>query len=93
LEEVVGMYFTFALNHLVLKSSPSNDIADTKQCSVKYGHYSWRFTHAVTADENGFSIEGKHFLFYHEKHFKHRLENHKSIMIESTGKRIKPLKR
>jgi glyceraldehyde 3-phosphate dehydrogenase len=82
--------FRLLLNHPEIEVVAINDIADTKTMAhlIKYDSIHGVLPHTIIPDEKGFSVEGKHFLFYHEKCISNL--DWKSIdidfVIESTGK-------
>ena len=82
--------FRLPLNHPDIEVIAINDIADTKTMAhlVKYDSIHGVLPFTVSPDEKGFSIDGKHFLFFHEKCIT-KLDL-KSInidfVVESTGK-------
>lgn len=82
--------FRLLLNHPTIEVVAINDIADTKTMAhlVKYDSIHGVLGLDVTYDENGISIDGKHYLFYHEKNISNL--DWKSInidvVVESTGK-------
>jgi glyceraldehyde 3-phosphate dehydrogenase len=82
--------FRLLLNHPDIEVIAINDIADTRTMAhlVKYDSIHGVLPYAVNEDEKGFFIDGKHFLFFHEKSIS-KLD-WKSInidfVIESTGK-------
>lgn len=82
--------FRLLLDHPEIEVVAINDIADTKTMAhlVKYDSIHGVLPYKVIPDEKGFSVEGKHFLFLHEKNIS-KLD-WKSInvdfVIESTGK-------
>ena len=82
--------FRLLLNHPDIEVIAINDIADTRTMAhlVKYDSIHGVLPYMVTEDEKGFSIDGNHFLFFHEKSIS-KLD-WKSInidyVVESTGK-------
>ncbi|MFE3846778.1 type I glyceraldehyde-3-phosphate dehydrogenase [Flavobacterium sp. LB3P45] len=82
--------FRLLLNHPDIEVIAINDIADTKTMAhlVKYDSIHGVLPCKVTADEKGFFVDNKHFLFFHEKSIS-KLD-WKSInidyVVESTGK-------
>jgi glyceraldehyde 3-phosphate dehydrogenase len=82
--------FRLLLNHPDIEVVAINDIADKKTMShlVKYDSIHGVLPFAVNYDEKGIEVDGKHFLFFHEKNISNL--DWKSIdidfVIESTGK-------
>lgn len=82
--------FRLLLNHPDIEVIAINDIADTKTMAhlVKYDSIHGVLPYNVIEDENGFSIDGNHFLFFHEKSISKLDWKNLNIdcVIESTGK-------
>lgn len=82
--------FRLLLNHSEIEVVAINDIADTQTMAhlIKYDSIHGVLPQTVIADEKGFSIEGKHFLFFHEKSISNLNWKDLNIdyVIESTGK-------
>jgi glyceraldehyde 3-phosphate dehydrogenase len=82
--------FRLLLNHPSIEVVAINDIADKKTMAhlAKYDSIHGVLPFAVSDDEKGIIVEGKHFLFFHEKSISNL--DWKSldidIAIESTGK-------
>ncbi|MDG2431260.1 type I glyceraldehyde-3-phosphate dehydrogenase [Flavobacterium sp.] len=82
--------FRLLLNHPTIEVVAINDIADTNTMAhlLKYDSIHGVLPQKVVPDESGFTIEDKHFLFFHEKNISNL--DWKSIgidyVIESTGK-------
>ena len=82
--------FRLLLNHPDIEVIAINDIADTRTMAhlVKYDSIHGVLPQIVTEDEKGFFIDGKHFLFFHEKSITNL--DWKSInidyVVESSGK-------
>jgi glyceraldehyde 3-phosphate dehydrogenase len=82
--------FRLLLNHPTIEVVAINDIADKKTMAhlAKYDSIHGVLPFAVSADETGIIVEGKHFLFFHEKSISNL--DWKSInidlVVESTGK-------
>ncbi|MFV5684393.1 type I glyceraldehyde-3-phosphate dehydrogenase [Flavobacterium sp. GB2R13] len=82
--------FRLLLNHPTIEVVAINDIADKKTMAhlVKYDSIHGVLPFTVSPDEKGFSIDGNHFLFFHEKSISNL--DWKSLdidyVIESTGK-------
>ncbi|MFV8467085.1 type I glyceraldehyde-3-phosphate dehydrogenase [Flavobacterium sp. LB1P62] len=82
--------FRLLLNHPTIEVIAINDIADTKTMAhlVKYDSIHGVLPFSVSPDEKGFSVDGKHFLFFHEKSIPNLDWKTLDIdyVIESTGK-------
>ncbi|MEO8254243.1 MAG: type I glyceraldehyde-3-phosphate dehydrogenase [Flavobacterium sp.] len=82
--------FRLLLNHQEIEVIAINDIADTKTMAhlIKYDSIHGVLPQTVLADEKGFSIDGKHFLFFHEKNISNLNWKDLNIdfVVESTGK-------
>ncbi len=82
--------FRLLLDHPYIEVVAINDIADTKTMAhlLKYDSIHGVLPYSVTPNNQGFSVEGKDFLFYHERNISNL--DWKSInidfVIESTGK-------
>lgn len=82
--------FRLLLNHPTIEVVAINDIADKETMAhlAKYDSIHGVLPFAVSADETGIVVDGKHFLFFHEKSIS-KLD-WKSInidlVVESTGK-------
>jgi len=82
--------FRLLLNHSEIEVIAINDIADTQTMAhlIKYDSIHGVLPQTVIADEKGFTIDGTHFLFFHEKNISNL--NWKDLdidyVIESTGK-------
>ncbi|MFV8347335.1 type I glyceraldehyde-3-phosphate dehydrogenase [Flavobacterium sp. ZB4P13] len=82
--------FRLLLNHPSIEVVAINDIADKKTMAhlVKYDSIHGVLPYTVTEDEKGILVDGKHFLFFHEKSISNL--DWKSIdidyVVESTGK-------
>ena len=82
--------FRLLINHPTIEVVAINDIADTKTMAhlMKYDSIHGVLPFQVSHDENGIIIDGKHFLFFHEKNISN-LDwkiNRIDSVIESTGK-------
>lgn len=82
--------FRLLLNHPTIEVVAINDIADKKTMAhlVKYDSIHGVLPFAVSADEKGIFVDGKHVLFFHEKSIS-KLDWRSidiDIVIESTGK-------
>ncbi|MES2240079.1 MAG: type I glyceraldehyde-3-phosphate dehydrogenase [Bacteroidota bacterium] len=82
--------FRLLLNHSEIEVVAINDIADTKTMAhlIKYDSIHGVLPSTVIPDEEGFSIDGKHFLFFHEKKISNLdwTDLNIDFVIESTGK-------
>lgn len=82
--------FRLLLNHPSIEVVAINDIADKKTMAhlMKYDSIHGVLPYTVTEDEKGILVDGKHFLFFHEKNISNL--DWKSIgvdyAVESTGK-------
>jgi glyceraldehyde 3-phosphate dehydrogenase len=82
--------FRLLLNHPSIQVVAINDIADKKTMAhlVKYDSIHGVLPFAVSNDEKGILVDGKHFLFFHEKSISNL--DWKSLdidyVVESTGK-------
>jgi glyceraldehyde 3-phosphate dehydrogenase len=82
--------FRLLINHPTIEVVAINDIADTKTMAhlMKYDSIHGVLPFQVSHDEKGITIDGKHFLFFHEKNIS-KLDwksNCIDCVIESTGK-------
>lgn len=82
--------FRLLMNHPTIEVVAINDIADTKTMAhlIKYDSIHGVLPFTVSPDEKGFSIDGNHFLFFHEKNISNLDWKTLDIdyVIESTGK-------
>jgi len=82
--------FRLLLNHPSIEVVAINDIADKKTMAhlVKYDSIHGVLPFTVSNDEKGILVDGKHFLFFHEKNISNL--DWKSLdidyVVESTGK-------
>lgn len=82
--------FRLLLNHPTIEVVAINDIADTKTMAhlLKYDSIHGVLPNTVKADDTGFSVGDKHYLFFHERSIANL--DWKSLnldyVIESTGK-------
>ena len=82
--------FRLLLNHPLIEVVAINDIADKKTMAhlIKYDSIHGVLPFAVSDDEKGILVDGKHFLFFHEKNITNL--DWKSLdidyVVESTGK-------
>ena len=82
--------FRLLLNHPSIEVVAINDIADNKTMAhlVKYDSIHGVLPFVVSDDEKGILVDGKHFLFFHEKSISKLDWKSENIdyVIESTGK-------
>ncbi|EIA10464.1 type I glyceraldehyde-3-phosphate dehydrogenase [Flavobacterium frigoris] len=82
--------FRLLLNHPSIEVVAINDIADTKTMAhlVKYDSIHGVLPYTISSDEKGILVDGKHFLFFHEKNISNLDWKSTNIdyVIESTGK-------
>jgi glyceraldehyde 3-phosphate dehydrogenase len=82
--------FRLLLNHPSIEVAAINDIADNKTMAhlVKYDSIHGVLPYNVSADENNLIVDGKSFLFFHEREISNlNWEDHNiDIVIEATGK-------
>jgi glyceraldehyde 3-phosphate dehydrogenase len=82
--------FRLLLNHPSIEVIAINDIADNKTMAhlVKYDSIHGVLPYVVSHDETGINVDGKQFLFFHEKNISNLDWKSNSIdyVIESTGK-------
>ena len=82
--------FRLLINHPEIEVIAINDIADTKTMAhlIKYDSIHGVLPYAVSHDEKGIYVDGKHYLFFHEKKIPNLdwKSNTIDFVIESTGK-------
>lgn len=82
--------FRLLINHPEIEVVAINDIADNKTMShlIKYDSIHGVLPFKVSYDEEGIIVDGKHFVFFHEKSIANLDWKSHSIdfVIESTGK-------
>ena len=82
--------FRLLLNHPAIEVVAINDIADNRTMAhlVKYDSIHGVLPYAVSFDETSIIVDGKSYLFFHEKNITNlNWANHNiDIVIESTGK-------
>lgn len=82
--------FRLLLNHPTIEVVAINDIADTITMAhlIKYDSIHGILPFVVSSDEKGILVDGKPYLFFHEKDVKNLNWNtlNIDIVIESTGK-------
>ncbi len=82
--------FRLLINHPSIEVVAINDIADKKTMAhlVKYDSIHGVLPFAVNHDEKGILVDGKHFLFFHEKKISNLDWKSLNIdfVVESTGK-------
>jgi len=80
--------FRLLLNHPTIEVVAINDIADNQTMAhlIKYDSIHGVLPNVVSFDENHIIIDGKSYVFYHEKDISNLNWNGIDIVIESTGK-------
>lgn len=80
--------FRLLLNHPTIEVVAINDIADNQTMAhlIKYDSIHGVLPNAVSFDENHIIVDGKSYVFYHEKDISNLNWNGIDIVIESTGK-------
>lgn len=80
--------FRLLLNHPTIEVVAINDIADNRTMAhlVKYDSIHGVLPHEVSFDENHIIVDGKKFLFYHEKEINNLNWSNIDIVVESTGR-------
>ncbi|WP_445452540.1 type I glyceraldehyde-3-phosphate dehydrogenase [Flavobacterium sp. 25HG05S-40] len=80
--------FRLLLHHPMIEVVAINDIADTKTMAhlIKYDSIHGVLPFAVSYDDQSIIIDGKPYLFYHEKEISNLKWNAVDFVIESTGK-------
>lgn len=82
--------FRLLLNHPSIEVIAINDIADTKTMAhlLKYDSIHGVLSNEIGSTENGITVDGKEFLFFHEKEIKNLNWKKLAIdfVIECTGK-------
>ena len=80
--------FRLLLNHPTIEVVAINDIADNQTMAhlIKYDSIHGVLPNVVSFDENHIIIDGKSYVFYHEKDISNLKWNGIDIVIESTGK-------
>ena len=80
--------FRLLLNHPTIEVVAINDIANNQTMAhlIKYDSIHGVLPNAVSFDENHIIIDGKSYVFYHEKDISNLNWNGIDIVIESTGK-------
>ena len=80
--------FRLLLNHPTIEVVAINDIADNQTMAhlIKYDSIHGVLPNEVSFDENHIIIDGKSYVFYHEKDISNLNWNGIDIVIESTGK-------
>jgi glyceraldehyde 3-phosphate dehydrogenase len=82
--------FRLLINHPEIEVIAINDIADTITMAhlIKYDSIHGVLPYAVSSDEKGLIIDGKHYLFFHEKKIINIdwKSNDIDFVVESTGK-------
>ena len=80
--------FRLLLNHPTIEVVAINDIANNQTMAhlIKYDSIHGVLPNVVSFDENHIIIDGKSYVFYHEKDISNLNWNGIDIVIESTGK-------
>lgn len=80
--------FRLLINHPTIEVVAINDIADNRTMAhlIKYDSIHGVLPYVVSHDDKSIIIDGKPYLFYHEKEIKNLNWNGIDIVIESTGK-------
>ena len=80
--------FRLLLNHPTIEVVAINDIADNRTMAhlAKYDSIHGILPHDVSFDENHIIVDGKKFLFYHEKEISSLNWSNVDIVVESTGR-------
>lgn len=80
--------FRLLLNHPTIEVVAINDIADNRTMAhlAKYDSIHGVLPHEVSFDENHIIVDGKKFLFYHEKEISNLNWSNIDIVVESTGR-------
>ena len=80
--------FRLLLNHPTIEVVAINDIADNRTMAhlIKYDSIHGVLPCAVSYDENAIIVDGKSYLFFHEKEISNLNLDSIDMVIESTGK-------
>lgn len=80
--------FRLLLNHPTIEVVAINDIADNRTMAhlAKYDSIHGVLPYEVSFDENHIIVDGKKFLFYHEKEISNLNWSNIDIIVESTGR-------
>jgi glyceraldehyde 3-phosphate dehydrogenase len=80
--------FRLLLNHPTIEVVAINDIADNRTMAhlIKYDSIHGVLPYAVTFDENHIIVDGKKYLFFHQKEISNLNWENVDIVVESTGK-------
>jgi glyceraldehyde 3-phosphate dehydrogenase len=80
--------FRLLLHHPTIEVVAINDIADNKTMAhlIKYDSIHGVLPYSVSYDDQSISIDGKSYVFYHEREIANLNWNGIDIVIESTGK-------
>ena len=82
--------FRLLINHPDIEVIAINDIADTKTMAhlIKYDSIHGVLPYTVSSDDNGIIVDGKHYLFFHQKKILNIdwKSNDIDYVVESTGK-------
>lgn len=80
--------FRLLLNHPTIEVVAINDIADNRTMAhlIKYDSIHGVLPYEVTFDDNHIVVDGKKYLFFHQKEISNLNWENIDIVIESTGK-------
>lgn len=80
--------FRLLLNHTTIEVVAINDIADNRTMAhlIKYDSIHGVLPYDVTFDDNHIIVDGKKYLFFHQKEISNLNWENIDIVIESTGK-------
>ena len=80
--------FRLLLNHPTIEVVAINDIADNRTMAhlIKYDSIHGVLPYEVTFDENHINVDGKKYLFFHQKEISNLNWENIDIVVESTGK-------
>lgn len=80
--------FRLLINHPTIEVVAINDIADNRTMAhlVKYDSIHGVLPYSVSFDENAIIVDGKSYLFFHQKQISNLNWDGIDIVIESTGK-------
>lgn len=80
--------FRLLLNHPTIEVVAINDIADNRTMAhlIKYDSIHGVLPYDVTFDDNHIIVDGKKYLFFHQKEISNLNWDNIDIVIESTGK-------
>jgi len=80
--------FRLLLNHPIIEVVAINDIADNRTMAhlIKYDSIHGVLPNEVSFDDNSITIDGKHYMFFHEKEINNLNWENVDFVIECTGK-------